>query len=604
MASTKSAEDTYIWLEDLASQKTISWALRQDRLFRAKLRHKLPKLTKEISKFYKAPYILQVKVTTSGAFYLERRNKDYVIRLEKREIINSRNLGKDFVIYYFFADKTGKRLAYFVSTGEDTGFMRVIEVESGARICELKGDIGDLVFTSEGFYYVKNFKEGPTPDGIRAPASRIMKEDRMVYGEGLPSGEFLQLAESNGQAMVTVSQWSHTKIYSGRIDEPSSWKKVRGGNYVSYPVEYVSGKGLLSLSYDHGGNGRIISNNKSLIPEDRDILVGATVVGNEIICNYLSDCSSRLKVFDLDGNLTGKFTPSFKCSIDLMSSNEERAVVVANSYAVPYVVVEYRNGNFRTLDKREELRIKLSEAYAISKDGTKVHYFQLGKETKKVLIFGYGGYSISITPEYDPLYCALVKRGVTVVDANLRGGREYGEKWHNDGKREKKQNVFDDYTSVIRKFKEKGARVVAFGRSNGGLLVGTTMTQHPELLDGALIGYPVLDMMRFHKLLVGKLWTDEYGDPDKKRDRAYLIKYSPYHNLRKTRYPPTMIYTSLHDDRVHPAHAFKYAAKLIDIGSEVWLRVQSKGGHAGANTKTKIDELADQAGFVLYALKN
>jgi prolyl oligopeptidase len=200
----------------------------------------------------------------------------------------------------------------------------------------------------------------------------------------------------------------------------------------------------------------------------------------------------------------------------------------------------------------------------------------------------------------------LVENGVSCVITNLRGGNEYGEKWHSDGKLDKKQNVFDDYAAVIRSFREKGAKVVAYGISNGGLLVGTTITQNPGLIDGALIGYPVLDMMRFHKLLVGKFWIDKYGDPDKEKDERYLLKYSPYHNVReKVHYPKTLIFTGLNDDRVHPTHALKFAAKLEKTGSsDIWLRVQAKGGHAGSSVKTKIEELSDLAGFIMYALNS
>lgn len=128
------------------------------------------------------------------------------------------------------------------------------------------------------------------------------------------------------------------------------------------------------------------------------------------------------------------------------------------------------------------------------------------------------------------------------------------------------------------------------------------MTQRPDLLDGAVIGYPVLDMLRFHKLSVGKYWVDEYGNPDDPKERRFLRRYSPYHNVRKTRYPPTMIYTSLHDDRVHPAHAFKFAAKLEKAGGEVWLRVQAKGGHAGSSPQTRIRELTDVVAFIRRGL--
>ena len=169
--------------------------------------------------------------------------------------------------------------------------------------------------------------------------------------------------------------------------------------------------------------------------------------------------------------------------------------------------------------------------------------------------------------------------------------------------RERKQNVFDDYASVLRDLKERGMRVVAFGRSNGGLLVGATMTQRPELLDGAVIGYPVLDMRRFHKLYVGKSWVPEYGDPDDPGDAAFLAQYSPYHHIRDdVSYPPIFMYAGIHDDRVHPGHAFKFAARLDDAGHEYLLRVEEMSGHAGATPKTKIDEESDLMAFVYKVL--
>jgi prolyl oligopeptidase len=157
--------------------------------------------------------------------------------------------------------------------------------------------------------------------------------------------------------------------------------------------------------------------------------------------------------------------------------------------------------------------------------------------------------------------------------------------------------------TASRVFKRKSAKVIGFGISNGGLLVGTVLTQCPELADGALIGYPVLDMLRFHKLYIGKAWIPEYGDPDNPRDAEFLSRYSPYHNLIKRRYPPTMFYTGLHDDRVHPAHAFKFAAKLEEVGASSLLRVETKSGHSGATPMTKIEEYSDVMAFVYKTLK-
>ena len=171
------------------------------------------------------------------------------------------------------------------------------------------------------------------------------------------------------------------------------------------------------------------------------------------------------------------------------------------------------------------------------------------------------------------------------------------------GMKENKQNVFDDFTLVLRTFKQRGFKTVAWGSSNGGLLVASVLTQNPDVIDVALVGYPVVDMMRFHKLYVGYLWTTEYGNPDDPQDKVYLMKYSPYHNVRHgIRYPTTLVYTGLHDDRVHPAHALKFVAKLEETGAPVYLRVEIKSGHMGASPEIKIREMADILSFIYKSL--
>ena len=187
--------------------------------------------------------------------------------------------------------------------------------------------------------------------------------------------------------------------------------------------------------------------------------------------------------------------------------------------------------------------------------------------------------------------------------ANLRGGSEYGEKWHRAGMRENKQNVFDDFIAVLEKLKSQGYKIIAHGRSNGGLLVSAIITQRPDVVDVAVIGYPVIDMLRFHKLYIGRAWIPEYGNPEDPKDREFLLRYSPYHNVRPDlKYPPTLVYTGLHDDRVHPAHALKFVAKLKDVKAPVFLRVETKSGHLGANPETRIREIADILAFIYTSL--
>lgn len=593
--------DPYLWLENVQSRRVRKWAISRSVRCRARLRPLSNKIEPQFSRIYDVPTIIQVKVTPRGAFFLERREGAYSIRLDGERVVSSRDLGPDHVILYFSTDEAGEKLAYFFSKGEDEGTMRLIEVASRRTLAEVEGTISSLVFLSRGFYYVKSFRRENTPDGTKPPADRVMRDGRVVFGEGIPTAHSIIVESSHGKALVTVHRWSKTDVYFGDLDSPGAWAKVYGGDFLSYPIAYSNG-GLYILSYEGKGYGRILRGEKVVVAETKELIHNAAVVSDDVVVNYVKDCASHIRVLGIDGREKLSFEPPFKSTVELVSSDDDRALLVAASFGVPYATYEYADGTFREMDKLVVEDLDIRDGFVRSRDGTRVHYFEFGTKRGGVLAYGYGGFSIPRTPFYDPMLVQLARLGVTCVVSNLRGGNEHGEQWHRAGKREKKQNVFDDFAAVLEKFKKDGRKVAAFGRSNGGLLVGAAMTQHPELLDAAVIGYPVLDMLRFHKLSVGRYWVDEYGDPDDPRDRRYLLKYSPYHNVRKRRYPPTLIYISLHDDRVHPGHGLKFAARLEEAGAEVWLRVQAKGGHLGSSPQTRIRELSDVIAFVERSL--
>jgi prolyl oligopeptidase len=593
--------DPYLWLENVQNRRVRKWAISRSLKCRARLRPLSSKIEPQFSLIYDVPTILQVKVTPQGAFFLERREGAYSIRLEEETVVSSRDLGPDYVILYFYTDEAGERLAYFFSKGEDEGTMRLIKVASRQTIAEVEGRISSLVFLNRGFYYVKSFTKESTPDGTKPPADRVMRDGKVVFGEGVPTAHGIGVEPSHGKALVTIHQWSKTDVYFGDLDAPGAWTKVYGGDFLSYPIAYSNGE-LYVLSYEGKGYGRILRGGKVVVRETEEPIHNAVIVSDDVIVDYVKDCASHIRVVGANGREKISFEPPFKSTVELVSSDDDRALLVAASFGVPYAVYEFAKGTFRELDKLVVEDLDIRDGFVRSRDGTRVHYFEFGAGGRGVLAYGYGGFSLPRTPFYDPMLVQLARLGVTCVVSNLRGGNEYGEQWHRAGKRERKQNVFDDFAAVIGKFKKDGKKVVAFGRSNGGLLVGAVMTQHPELLDAAVIGYPVLDMLRFHRLSVGRYWVDEYGDPDRPLDRRYLLKYSPYHNVRKTHYPPTLIYTSLHDDRVHPGHGLKFAAKLEKAGAEVWLRVQAKGGHVGSSPQTRTRELSDVIAFVERSL--
>ena len=257
-----------------------------------------------------------------------------------------------------------------------------------------------------------------------------------------------------------------------------------------------------------------------------------------------------------------------------------------------------------------------SQIFATSKDGTRVPMFIVHKKSVKLdgnnptLLYAYGGFNISLLPSYSPATIAWLDMGGLYVMANLRGGGEYGEEWHEAGMKLKKQNVFDDFIAcaehLIDKKYTSSKRLAIAGGSNGGLLVGACMVQRPELYAACLPALGVMDMLRFHKFTIGWAWEAEYGSPDNATEFKTLLKYSPYHNLKPANYPATMVITSDHDDRVVPSHSFKFAAALQAAqkgDAPTLIRIESKSGHgAGTPTSKQIEANVDKFSFLAKSL--
>jgi prolyl oligopeptidase len=258
------------------------------------------------------------------------------------------------------------------------------------------------------------------------------------------------------------------------------------------------------------------------------------------------------------------------------------------------------------------------QVFFASKDKTRVPMFVTHKKDVKLtkdtttFLYGYGGFNIAIKPAFSPALLVWMERGGSYVSVNLRGGAEYGREWHESGTLERKQNVFDDFIAAAEFLIAKGwtstPKLAIHGRSNGGLLVGACMTQRPDLFGAAIPGVGVLDMLRYHRFTIGWAWASDYGRSDDPEAFKYLYAYSPLHNVKEgTKYPATLITTGDHDDRVVPAHSFKFAATLQHAqakdGPPVLIRIETRGGHgAGKPTSMQIEELADELAFLTRAL--
>ncbi len=362
-----------------------------------------------------------------------------------------------------------------------------------------------------------------------------------------------------------------------------------------------------------------------IIPQQNEILQSAIMAYDKFILHYMKDASSRLVVFNRDGNKDRDVQLEGFGTIESMSGSQADSMMFFSytTFTTPPVIYRYNlKKNTLGVQFKSPLPYDASEfvteqVFYSGKDGTKIPMFLVHKKdyhpngNMPTLLFGYGGFNISKTPEFKPERLAFLQEGGLFAMANLRGGGEYGSEWHEAGTKEKKQNVFNDFIAAAEYLISKGhtnpAKLAISGRSNGGLLVGAVLTQRPDLFKVALPAVGVMDMLRFQKFTIGWAWTGDFGSSDNEADFKSLYAYSPYHNLKKgVKYPATLITTADHDDRVVPGHSFKFAARLQECqGGDlpVLIRVDKNAGHGSGKAIGKlIDEQSDIFAFLFYHL--
>lgn len=361
---------------------------------------------------------------------------------------------------------------------------------------------------------------------------------------------------------------------------------------------------------------------KELIPQTEDTLSGVGTVGNRFVASYLKDARSVVKLFALDGRFERDVAlPGIGSAGGFGGKRTDTETFYSfTGFTVPGRIYRYDLTTGQSTIWREPKvdfnpdDYETKQVFYTSKDGTRVPMFITHRKglsldgQNPTVLYGYGGFNISLTPSFSVVNLVWMEQGGVYAVPNLRGGGEYGEEWHQAGTRLRKQNVFDDFIAaaewlVANKY-TSAQKLAISGGSNGGLLVGACMTQRPELFGAALPAVGVMDMLRFHKFTIGWAWTSDYGCADNQKEFAALYAYSPLHALRAgVRYPATLITTADHDDRVVPAHSFKFAARLqacqASGGPPVLIRIETKAGHgAGKPTAKIIDEAADKLAFL------
>lgn len=367
------------------------------------------------------------------------------------------------------------------------------------------------------------------------------------------------------------------------------------------------------------------TNWREILPQAKDRLQRASLVNDQLIADYLHDAHSLVKIFSRDGK--------FVRDVDLPGlgsaggfggkRSDKETFYTFTSYTVPGIIYRYDVATgTSTIFRKPKVAFnpddyETKQIFYHSKDGTRVPMFITAKKGVKLngnnptLLYGYGGFDISSTPGFSPSTLLWLEMGGVYAVANLRGGGEYGEEWHHAGMKLKKQNVFDDFIAaaewLIANHYTRPAKLAVEGRSNGGLLIGAVLTQRPDLFGATLPGVGVMDMLRFHKFTIGWAWTSDYGSSENADEFKAIYAYSPLHNIKPgTKYPATFITTGDHDDRVVPAHSFKFAATLqaAQAGRKpVLIRIETRAGHGGGKPTSKlIDEWTDKWTFLVHEL--
>ncbi len=548
--------------------------------------------------------------------------------------------------------KDGKRMAYAIAdAGSDWVTWKVRDVESGTDLDDIvrwsKFSGADWTPEGSGFFYGRF----PEPqDGADLKAANFYQ--KLYYHKlGTPQSDDVliwkddehkdwragaSVTDDGAYLILTLGKGTDNKfrILWRPLDQPEVEPKHLVGDFdQDYSFIDSDGPWLFFETDLHAPRKRVIAINvnhpepeawKEIIPQAEETLQGVNRVGSKLIASYLKDAFTQVKVFDLNGTLEREVElPGIGTAGGFGGDRESKETFYAfTSFTRPTTIYRYDLASGKsTVFKAPTVGFdpeayETRQVFYTSKDGTKVPMFLVhkkGLETSKetpCLLYGYGGFNISITPSFSVTNLVWMEMGGVLAVANLRGGGEYGKDWHYAGTKLKKQNVFDDFIAAAEWLIENKVtstpKLAIEGRSNGGLLVGACMTQRPELFGAALPGVGVLDMLRFHKFTIGWAWIDDYGSSDDAEQFAALRAYSPLHNVKPTCYPPTLITTADHDDRVFPAHSFKFAAAVQaaqTCDNPVLIRIETRAGHgAGKPTAKIIEEAADKLAFLTRAL--
>ncbi|HEX5835772.1 MAG TPA: prolyl oligopeptidase family serine peptidase [Pyrinomonadaceae bacterium] len=659
--------DPYRWLEDETSAETKAWIEAQNRVTFGYL-EKIPyreKLKARLTELFNYPRISAPFRRGDTYFFtkndgLQNQSVYYIqkgVNGTPEVFLDPNKFSADgtSVLSAFSLSKDGKYLAYGISTGgSDWVTINVMEVATKQKLSdELKWlKASGVSWQGDGFYYSRY----PEPEKGRELSSRNEFQTVYFHKVGTPQSEDALIYEdkNNPQRFQGVGTTEDERFAILNISERGKGKKGNALFYKdlskgdakftsivadigddSYGVIDNVGDKLLIRTNRLAPNGRVVlvdpqnpdeKNWKEVLPERDEPLQSAGTAGGKLFASWRKDVATRAYVFSLDGKLENEIVlPGLGNAGGFGGLNDDKHVFYNfTSFTYPTTIYKYdiatkKSSVFRTIDipgfKPKNYETK--QVFYNSKDGTRVPMFLVHKKGLKLdgnnptLLYGYGGFNVVTAPSFSSLRLALLEQGVVYVSANMRGGGEYGAKWHEAGTKLKKQNVFDDFIAaaewLIANKYTSSSKLAIQGGSNGGLLVGAVSNQRPELFRAVIEQAGVMDMLRFQKFTIGWNWIADYGSSEaSEAEFKALYAYSPIHNIKAGgKYPSTLITTADHDDRVVPAHNYKYAAALqAGQGGDnpILLRVDVNSAHGASNTTKSIEQTRDIYAFLFENL--
>jgi prolyl oligopeptidase len=656
--------DPYRWLEDLDSQETAHWVEEENNLSfgflneipaRNSLKERLTKLW-NYEKFG-IPFKEGNRYFYSRNSGLQNQSVIYTVSSlagEPQVLLDPNTLSTDGTVALsgLSVSDDGKLMAYSLSaSGSDWQEWKVRDIETGK---DLPDDIKWVKFSgaswtpdNKGFFYGRY--DEPKSDALKSinyfqklyyhQLGTLQSADVLIYDRPDQKDWFFDgyVTEDGDYLVITISQGTDVKsriYYKDLKSKDSPVVKLLDDYDASYTLIANDGPVFWFRTDLDATRGKIIAidvtkperkNWRVVVPEAAETLQGVTFVNQMFVADYLKDAHTQVKIFTTSGKVVREVEfPGLGTASGFGGKGTDKETFYSfTSFTIPTTIYRYDMVTGKSTVFRQPKvdfdpnAFETKQVFYTSKDGTKIPMFITHKKGLKLdgknptYLYGYGGFNISLTPGFSVGNLVWMELGGVYAQPNLRGGGEYGEAWHQAGMKLKKQNVFDDFIGAAEYLTANKytstPKLAIGGGSNGGLLVGAVMTQRPDLFGAALPAVGVMDMLRFQTFTIGWAWVSDYGSSENAADFKALYAYSPLHNIKPgTVYPPTLVTTADHDDRVWPGHSFKFAAALqaAQAGpAPILIRIETKAGHgAGKPTSKVIEEIADRWAFLVRVL--